>query len=270
MTFPLSRRLTAVPKHWPVRMEIVKTMRTLAAQEQDQQLRRRAEVAAIRRDDDLLAEAIREACRELSKAGYDPNEPRWPKGSGEISGRWSGGSGGGPAAAAHKPGNSSAKDNKLRARDIPASNPKHPVSFVDSAGEPVTDGKGNPLLRPADLSPEIFVQAGLQMKQVFFGLTQAGVTGPAVALLVEQLSQFRQGGTWDAERFEGQYVTEYQDYATTAIGLYMAAAGIPYQLALLIQSAYVAQDFRLLSAREVRDTQIGYELYQSGRISPRQ
>jgi hypothetical protein len=91
-----------------------------------------------------------------------------------------------------------------------------------------------------------------------------------VTLLVDELSQFRQGGPWDAERLEGQYVVEYEDYATIAIGLYMAAAGLPLQLALLVQSAYVAQDFRLLSAREVRDTQIGYELYQSGRISPRQ
>ncbi len=265
------RRSITVPRDWTVRAEIMKAIRKLAVREADERLRgRQADLAALRRDDDLFATAIREAWREMSKAGYDPNEPRWPKGSGEISGRWSGGSGAGAATAANKPGNAGARGNRLRAGDIPASSPKHPVPFVDSAGKPVTDDRGNPLQRPANLSPEMLVQAGLEFRDALAGLSRAGAIGLGVTLLVDELSQFRQGGPWDAERIEGQYVTEYQDYATMAIGLYMAAAGSPLQIALLVQSAYVAQDFRLLSAREVRDTQIGYELYQSGRISPRQ
>jgi hypothetical protein len=250
----------------------MKAMRTLAGQEQDPEVRRRAELAAVRHDDDLLAAAIREACRKMSKAGYDPNEPRWPRGSGEISGRWSGGSGAGPAAAANKPGNAGARGNRFRANDIPASNPKHPVPFVDSAGKPVTDDQGNPLQRPANLSPEMFVQAGLAAGERFAATAgqlapEMGSTYQAMLDLADELRQFEHNGPWDAERFEGQYVTEYQDYATIAIGLYMAAAGIPYQVALLIQLSYTARDYRWLSAREIRDTQMGYELYQSGRIS---
>ncbi|MGC1586891.1 MAG: hypothetical protein WA791_14535 [Rhodomicrobium sp.] len=80
MTLP--SRLSAVPQHWPVRLEIVKAIHVLAAQEQEEQQReRRAELAAFRRDCELLSETIRKVCRELFKAGFNPNEPRVPAGN---------------------------------------------------------------------------------------------------------------------------------------------------------------------------------------------
>jgi hypothetical protein len=104
MSLRPSRILTAVPQHWPVRMEIVKAIHLLAAQEQEeQQCRRRAELAAIRRDCELLSEVLREACRELAKAGFREDQPRWPRRSGRRSGRWSGGAGTAPPAPEKAP-----------------------------------------------------------------------------------------------------------------------------------------------------------------------
>jgi hypothetical protein len=89
------RILTAVPQHWPVRMEIVKAIRTLAAElEEEKQLRKRTEAAeAQRRQDDLrhacdeAVKALHDACRALRKYGFNPNEPRVPAGHRE-GGQW--------------------------------------------------------------------------------------------------------------------------------------------------------------------------------------
>lgn len=80
MTLP-SRVLAAVPQHWPVRNEIAKAADALLAQiAEENHVHRRSELAALRRDFELLAESFREICRGLCKAGYDPNEPRVPAG----------------------------------------------------------------------------------------------------------------------------------------------------------------------------------------------
>lgn len=112
---PLPRTLSAVPRLPHVQLEIAKAIRTLARPDQDELLRqRRAEIAAIRRECEAirhnigklaqeLASTIRSDLRKLidarrlsaeaEKAGFRPDQPRWPSGSGEISGRWSGGAG---------------------------------------------------------------------------------------------------------------------------------------------------------------------------------
>ncbi|HEY1983329.1 MAG TPA: hypothetical protein VGH13_24875 [Xanthobacteraceae bacterium] len=57
-------------------------------------------------DDDyteLIKEIVREILLDLRKAGYRPDQPRWPRGSGDISGRWSGGAGEGPPAPPRPP-----------------------------------------------------------------------------------------------------------------------------------------------------------------------
>jgi len=67
------------------------------------------------------------------------------------------------------------------------------------------------------------------------------------------------------------------DYATVGIGLYGAAAGIPVDEILTYQNAYAAgrSDFKKarmdpiytnLAERNVFNTKLGYQLYQSGRI----
>ena len=88
MTLPHFRTCAAVPQHLPARAEIEKIARALDVQIAEQQTRsRRAELAWLRRDCELLGEAIREACRELHKAGFNPNEPRVPAGNPD-GGQW--------------------------------------------------------------------------------------------------------------------------------------------------------------------------------------
>jgi hypothetical protein len=172
-------------------------------------------------------------------------------------------------------------DDPISARDIPADDPKHPVPFVDSQGAPVTDARGNPLLRPADLPPEMYVAEGLAVRAQFIGaLTQdSGVLlSSAIAALGDQLLRFVQGGPWDAQRIGAQVVIDYRDYATIVIGLYMSAAGVPLQIALSVENGYAYWSSKFgpepmdlvytnLPERNVRNTEVGYELYESGRIS---
>jgi len=168
---------------------------------------------------------------------------------------------------------------KISAHDIPADSPARPAAVVDSRGEPILDAHGNPLLRPDDKPPEMFVQEGLAARNAFFGLTRLGAVALAVAMFVERAAKFGQGGPWDAQRINGQNVDEYRDYATIAIGLYMAAASVPMEIALLVENEYARRHsefdrdepkdavYRYLPKRNVRNTEIGYELYRSGRIS---
>jgi hypothetical protein len=98
-------------------------------------------------------------------------------------------------------------------------------------------------------------------------------------MVAARASQFGQGGPWDAQRVDGHFVDEYRDYATIALGLYMAAAGVPMQIALLVQDTYAWGNstfdpkekmdaiYRNLPVRNIRNTELGYELYRSGRIS---
>ena len=98
-------------------------------------------------------------------------------------------------------------------------------------------------------------------------------------MVVARASQFGQGGPWDAQRVDGQFVDEYRDYATIALGLCMAAAGVPMRIALLVQDIYAWHKstfggdekmdavYTNLPARNIRNTELGYELYRSGRIS---
>jgi hypothetical protein len=60
------RILTAVPKTLHTQLEIAKAIRTLAGPDDDELLRqRRAEIAAIRRDLDVLARGLRKLGEEL-------------------------------------------------------------------------------------------------------------------------------------------------------------------------------------------------------------
>jgi hypothetical protein len=110
--------------------------------------------------------------------------------------------------------------------------------------------------------------------------TEQGEPAPLAGLpiaIIMALAAFRQGGSLDAERFHGQYVTDYRDYANIAIGLYMAAAGIDMDDALWIADAYAARfshfdekkdEVYVHSAeRDVQNIERGYDLYNSGRIS---
>jgi hypothetical protein len=98
---PLPRSLTAVPRDWHVHQEIAKAIQALFAQIREQEARQPLEPAAAMRERELLKLIVRDIPREfapvlqaeLLKAGFRPDQPRWPKGSGDESGRWSGGAG---------------------------------------------------------------------------------------------------------------------------------------------------------------------------------
>jgi len=289
------RILTAVPRSLHTQLEIAKAIRTLAGPDQDELLRqRRTEIAAIRRDLDALARGVRMLAEELPALvmaelqselkRYSPDQPRVPKGN-HGGGQWTSGSKAGDDVPVPRTRHTALDTGsrtapiKISAHDIPADSPARPAALVDSSGEPVLDAQGNPLLRPDDKPPEMFVQEGLAARNAFFGLTRLGAVSLAVAMFVERAAKFGQGGPWDAQRINGQNVDEYRDYATIAIGLYMAAASVPIEIALLVENEYARRHskfdadepkdatYTYLPKRNVRNTEIGYELYRSGRIS---
>jgi len=136
-----------------------------------------------------------------------------------------------------------------------------PVPFVDDSGNPVLNFDGNPMMRPADVDPRYFIDPS----RAFGGL-----------------ASFRQGGAWDVQRVDTDVrpTPAFVDYATVAIGLYGAAQGIPEGAILSLENDYAGrysnfgnvpmdQKYTNLPARNVWNTRLGYELYQSGRISIR-
>jgi len=94
----------------------------------------------------------------------------------------------------------------------------------------------------------------------------------------QPLYKINQGGEWDAQRVGGKFHPEYVDYATVAIGLYAASSGMSRDEILRIQDAFAAVKSRFppdsvmdetythLPARNVANTDLGFQLYQSGRI----
>ncbi len=92
-----SHRQSAVPKILAARLEIMKAIRTFATPDEDEQLRRRrAEIAAIRRDLEDVGQSLREACRDWALLArshlekFDPNQPRVPAGNPD-GGQWTSG-----------------------------------------------------------------------------------------------------------------------------------------------------------------------------------
>jgi hypothetical protein len=182
----------------------------------------------------------------------------------------------------------------ISSNSIPADSPKRPEVFTDSSGQPILDGQGKPILRPDDLPPETYVQAGLiagshnladnlhnALQALQGDLSGALDAYPLIAALIgtgQDLLPFIHGGSLDAERFESNYVQEYRHYTSIALGIFMAAAGVSREDMLSIANAY-AKRFSTFSAKEVPDERYtssaqqdiednlrGYELYESGRI----
>jgi hypothetical protein len=138
MAHPRWRILTAVPQTWQTHLEIAKAIRTLATQYEEEPSRWRAEVESTTNDDDeLIKQFVREILQELRKAGYRPDQPRWPAGSGDISGRWSGGAGEGPQAAPKPPS---------------AELPPRSWSIGHNQGPPLDDPPDIPKAKPEDQS----------------------------------------------------------------------------------------------------------------------
>jgi hypothetical protein len=91
---PLPRTLSAVPRLPHVQLEIVKAILTLVAPSVDKS---GGSLETTAPDDNyaLARRIFRTSLREeFYKAGFRSDQPRWRRGSGRRSGRWSGGAGG--------------------------------------------------------------------------------------------------------------------------------------------------------------------------------
>lgn len=248
-------------------------------------------------DDGQLAKLA--AAADLIKVGFDPSQPR------DEHGRWSSGSdgaasdtgdasdgapiqiadasegisdAGGILPVSDAPGSTPQKHNSIDASEI-ADPRKQPVKVLDDHGLEVLDQLGNPMQRPKDMPPSLFVDRGLA--------AAAALQNTPPDTSIDQITldhiQFRQGGALDAQRVNGVVVDQYVDYATVGIGLYSAAAGVPLEQTLATENTYAAlvhsryihgeemdDTYTFLPKRNVGNTKIGYDLYNSGRIGPSQ
>ena len=126
----------------------------------------------------------------------------------------------------------------VAATDVAVDNSEIPA--LDDNGNAIIGGLGSPIRRPKALDPNMFVAAGLEDKQLWTtALASPAGYMSAVRRLYERLKQFDRFGPWDAQRFTGKFDGRYVDYATVAIGLYAAAAGIPRAAILEIEN-YIA------------------------------
>ena len=226
--------------------------------------------------DDAVALGARctEKCceeRHLHKAGPDdPVHPGWPAGTSD-----------------HRGGQFRPKDMdfseenknkgiiKIRPDQIPPESKEHPVLMVDGKGAPVINSKGEQILRPAYLDPQIFACAGENMRPNTKGKSLLGLL--ITDELRNEMGNFAHYGPWDAQRIHPNlFVEGYRSYATIAIGIYMAAAGISRDKCLEIQNLYawknshfnepMDSEYTSLPVANVENTIIGYDLYESGRI----
>src|ERR1700722_5617797 len=170
------------------------------------------------------------------------------------------------------------KIDRIWADQIPVDHPRYPEQFVDSSGEPIIV-QGNPVLRPANLPPERYMESALAMhdlvaayKQGEFAAEGASpLTAAALALL-----PLAPGGPLEAERFDWTYVRDYRHYQNIMIGVYGAAAGLSSDDVLSLVDLYArfVSDFgepkdevyTHSAKQDVQDTKLGYRLYQSGRL----
>jgi hypothetical protein len=172
---------------------------------------------------------------------------------------------------------------QARTGDVAATRPgaATPVPFVDSKGRAILNDQGQPMMRPAGMDPHFFVSQALKdEKQEEMMISSGGEGGGAAALgyQTSALSKFGRGAPWDAQRIGGSNHQEFVDYATVAIGLYAAANGISRDHILMIEDAVARtshyppktemdKTYPHLPTRTVHNTDLGYSLYQSGRIA---
>ena len=155
-----------------------------------------------------------------------------------------------------------------------------PVPFVDDTGHVVLNNKGLPIMRPAGMDPHFFVEQGLADREKEQAMVLSDIEGGGTGVLgylFAKLDKFNRGNAWDAQRLDGPFRDEFIDYATVIIGLYAAATGLSRAQILFIEnivailSSYKTKEpmdetYIFLRKRNVLNTDLGYTLYQSGRI----
>jgi hypothetical protein len=185
--------------------------------------------------------------------------------------------------------------DRIWSNQIPVDSSKQPEPFLDRSNQPILDDKGNQILRPADLPPETYVQAGLAAKSsnladYMHDLAQAIRGDPnalqnpdtrelTIAMVAAALLPFAHGGSLDAERFDFNYVRDYRHYTSIALGVYMAAAGVSKEDMLAIADFYAGifstfherpdPNYPHSTKQDIQDNLRGYELYETGHIRPK-
>jgi hypothetical protein len=159
--------------------------------------------------------------------------------------------------------------------------PNTPIPFFDDQGKPVPGSDGKQMMRPAGLDPHFFVRQGLEDKEIMRQLTTNDPQFGALAAgsyLAAELSKFRWYHQWDAQRIGGIYHDEFRDFATVAIGLYAAAAGVSESdtkavenIAAMVRSRFKKGEsfdphYVFLPDKNVKNTETGYKLFREGAI----
>ena len=150
----------------------------------------------------------------------------------------------------------------------------------DDNDNPVYDKKGHVIEIPPGEDPHFFIQQGLLDRMRTGGVpNEEELRAMAQNLDVpDQISARRSlGFAADQRRLS---IPQFVDYATVALGLYGAAAGIPIETLFTIQDNYAwimshyregtvyDETYTHLPERNVGNTELGYELYKSGKIGP--
>jgi hypothetical protein len=197
-----------------------------------------------------------------------------------------------PGTLAHYFGSDYFDIARIGADQVPVDHPRAPVPFLDSDGVQIHDAQGEPLLRPKELPPELYAQAGFAARATAEALTERldagwpsgrGVDTEAetmvtLALATKLLAPLAPGGILDAERFDWTYVRDYRHYQNIMIGVYAAAADMRVEDVLKLVDDYAApisnfkakerldEVYTHSAKQDVDDTKFGYDLYKSGRI----
>ncbi len=154
-----------------------------------------------------------------------------------------------------------------------------PVPLRDDKGHVVLDPKGRPMMRPAGMDPHYFVDKGLRDKRTETTLFSSGGDEVGSDFEGTELANFAWFGPWDAQRLGFEYHPQFRDYSTVVIGLYAAANGLSEEDILTIQNdaaavksnfgskAIMDDTYKHLPIENVKNTELGFALYQSGRIA---
>lgn len=122
---------------------------------------------------------------------------------------------------------------------------------------------------PSYLPPQFFVAQGHR-------LVHLPLDSVASQIAVDLL-QFMHRFPWDAQRREGEFFDDWVDYATIAIGLYAAAAGISKHHILMAQNIFAGwfsnfgrvpmdSTYTNLPKRNISNPEIGFRLYRDGQF----
>lgn len=140
--------------------------------------------------------------------------------------------------------------------------------MLDDKGNPVIGASGQPAMMPQGTTIQSFAAKGETALQI----------SPFLPTMM--LYDFKIGGAMDLQRLSGHFEKQFTDSATIAIGVFSAAGKVPFNTVMGIMDAYAGRNshfqkgvqmdstFTHLPATNVMNTRIGFDLYQSGRVTP--